>query len=238
MGFGRMWQIVTIVFSTFASLILWRLHSQVKNPDSLGWTMDSLGSPSVSKMISGQLGLLRPMNQGESWPSKNPVSPASSTGVSGAALNIGEPSNLVYHLVYLGVLSTSICFDMFLNMLKEITAHQQGVLKGLDCTIRCCTLPGCHWLDWERNILCCFLSEIVLCIRLGSAHQSVHISTVLSFPIAFSEVSVMFSPFSCRWCWAGQWCLELLHAVSQIAEKPGRVWSRPSACCSWKKSNV
>lgn len=32
-----MWQIVTIVFSTFASLILWRLHSQVKNPDVIDW---------------------------------------------------------------------------------------------------------------------------------------------------------------------------------------------------------
>ena len=51
MGFGRMWQIVTIVFSTFASLILWRLHSQVKNPDSLGWTRD--GSPGCGFLGKG-----------------------------------------------------------------------------------------------------------------------------------------------------------------------------------------
>ena len=136
-------------------------------------------------------------------------------------------------------------------MLKEITAHQQGVLKGLDCTMQCCTLPGCHWLDWERNILCCFLSEIVLCIGLGSAHQSVlfWVSPWVSqkFPVfsPWLQVvlgwSIMFGIVACckpsrRKTW---------ESVKKTLGLLGPCWWdflvgpwHSASTCSWKKSNV
>ena len=126
--------------------------------------------------------------------------------------------------VYLSILSTSICFEMCWTCWGRLehTTNVSSMVWTAPFSVPC-TLPGCHWLDWERDILCCFLSEIVLCIRLGSAHQS----GMFSVSHGFSLVSHVFS--HCRWCWAGQLCLESLHAVSQLAEKPGRVWSRPSA---------
>ena len=136
-------------------------------------------------------------------------------------------------------------------MLKEITAHQQGVLKGLDCTMQCCTLPGCHWLDWERNILCCFLSEIVLCIGLGSAPQSVlfWVSPWVSqkFPVfaPWLQVvlgwSIMFGIVAC--------CKPSRRKTWEFVKKTlgllGPCWWdflvgpwHSASTCSWKKSNV
>ena len=173
MGFGRMWQIVTIVFSTFASLILWRLHSQVKNPDSLGWTMDSLGSPSVSKMISGHIFTQFPPR---------------------AALGYREqPWTLGNHPIWCIIWCIWVsCPHQF--VLKCVWTCWRRLQHTSKVSSRVWTAPCSVALfqdviDWIENGI---FFAVVWNSVVHWTWKRTSISTVLSFPMGFSEVSCVF----------------------------------------------